>query len=666
MEPEKSIFIEKLKSVIYKKYVFIASVAVVAAMWGFYYISLTHGFSVGGGHGTKKLCMILTLLEGMIIYRYTESSGDVDEKKRRCRLALIYSAVMSYASWFILEMSCQGLGCEFLFYILETAVILCFAGIVYIFVGKLWLAWMISLTFFFVIGYINIYVIRYHLTPLTFREFDNFTTARGVVAGYDFTPTADALLMIIALVIGVYLCMKYRKTMKSAPAAELRQQIMRRIFVIVVTIIVLFFGFISDCSIFPKKIFMINWKENVAQYGYVSYMLESLINFYNNHIEPDSYSKEKAESIAGGIVEDNATKTTPDIILILNETFYDMSNITTYDADADVMAAYDKLKSEAIYGYAVAQGGTNWSEYEYLTSNSLAIMPDITPFPNLKMKNAKGINSVLKENGYQTYAAHPAPAINYNRGKGYPGLGFDEIHFFDDFKNVEYDGNRQFTLDRITFDNCVDWYNEMGDAPRFCYVLTIQNHGGYDMNDSSFDTVHVEGDYKGNEEAMNEYFSSLKSSCEAFSDFVDHFRDSDRDVIICMVGDHRPLFAEDIMESFDNEDEKTKRLYSTPFIIWSNFGDKKSEDVGYLGLTQLVPYMLGTYNVKADAYYNYIYQMTENIPVLTSYGKYYSADGEIHSYNLHDFSSADSDSSLSLIRDYFYLEYNRVLPNLAR
>lgn len=75
----------------------------------------------------------------------------------------------------------------------------------------------------------------------------------------------------------------------------------------------------------------------------------------------------------------------PDIILILNETLFDFSLIHDFETDEPVMP-YMKSLENVIRGYVSVPaigGGTNRSEYELLTSNSLYLMKDILPFWSL-------------------------------------------------------------------------------------------------------------------------------------------------------------------------------------------------------------------------------------------------------------------------------------------
>ena len=116
----------------------------------------------------------------------------------------------------------------------------------------------------------------------------------------------------------------------------------------------------------------------------------------NPIIQPENYTDDAAAAAAAkadGYTPAVATvdeQEYPDIILILSESFYDFDLVTDTQADADVMAVTKNLPN-SIYGHTVSPhvgGGTNSSEYEMLSSNSLMLMPSITPFNWLNLYGA--------------------------------------------------------------------------------------------------------------------------------------------------------------------------------------------------------------------------------------------------------------------------------------
>jgi len=80
----------------------------------------------------------------------------------------------------------------------------------------------------------------------------------------------------------------------------------------------------------------------------------------------------------------------PYIILILNESFFDLSILTHLETDVPYLENI-QTRENTIQGYALNPTGvTNSSEYELLTSNSLRLI-EYSPFNYLDLQNANSI-----------------------------------------------------------------------------------------------------------------------------------------------------------------------------------------------------------------------------------------------------------------------------------
>ena len=159
-----------------------------------------------------------------------------------------------------------------------------------------------------------------------------------------------------------------------------------------------------------------------------------------------------------------------------------------------------------------------------LTSNSLILMPSITPFNWLNLYNANSVVSYLKGLGYSTMAAHPYTNSNYRRDSAWLALGFDETHFQSDFTTQETYGDRPYQTDSATYRDWETMYEAMPeDKPRFSFLVSIQSHGDYDMNDASLDIVHAATDYGDYDALMDEYLSCIKMTDAAVQELCDYF-----------------------------------------------------------------------------------------------------------------------------------------------
>lgn len=347
---------------------------------------------------------------------------------------------------------------------------------------------------------------------------------------------------------------------------------------------------------------------------------------------------------------------TPDIILILNESFYDLQQIVDFEADAPYMKNITSMDN-LLKGYAVvpgAGGGTNSAEYELLTSNSLELMPGVTPFNTVNLNGANSIVSHLGALGYYSVAAHSEPAVNYSRITGYRDLQFSETHFEEDFMDVTYFHDRWFETDESLYKNMIRWYEAAPEeVPRFMYLLTIQNHGSYEMNAPEHDTVHTRSDLGGSTELANEFLSCISLTDQAFKNLTDYFSAVDRPVIVCMVGDHAPNFTNSIISQYsDAETDLRKR--SVPLLIWANY-ELENIELGTMSMNYVVPTLLEIANVQLTPYYSYMLQLKEQVPILTSYGDYYDADMTLYSYDADEGKLYEQ-----MVDNYFYLEYENL------
>ena len=219
-------------------------------------------------------------------------------------------------------------------------------------------------------------------------------------------------------------------------------------------------------------------------------------------------------------------------------------------------------------------------------------------------------------------------------------------------------GNRM-ALDTRDYDYLIRQYENMpSDAPRFVYLLTYQNHGGWEQNPDDFDTVHTGDDFGEFTDDINEYMSTVKLSCDAFRDLIDYFSQSDRPVIVFMTGDHAPSFISDLPGKFDfsNLEERIVKR-TTPYVIYNNYGadfsDIFSGTYQYASMFMFAPEIVKLAGLPLTDYYQDILNMRSAFPVLTSDSICMNADGDLNLY------SADNNlNHNNLIKKYLYLEYN--------
>ena len=151
--------------------------------------------------------------------------------------------------------------------------------------------------------------------------------------------------------------------------------------------LVMFFGYFGPVTIKPKTTYGWAWQNTYYTYGYLAGTIEATSLMSDPIIEPENYTDtavQTAAQKAGDYVAPASPESAedyPDVVLILSESFYDFDLVTDLQADTDIMPVTKNLPN-SVYGHTISPhvgGGTNSTEYEMLTSNSLILMPSITP-----------------------------------------------------------------------------------------------------------------------------------------------------------------------------------------------------------------------------------------------------------------------------------------------
>ena len=290
----------------------------------------------------------------------------------------------------------------------------------------------------------------------------------------------------------------------------------------------------------------------------------------------------------------------------------------------------------AVYGHSVVSsigGGTNNSEFELLTGNSMALLRNYAPFNYCDFdKNKDNYVSYLKKLGYSSAAFHCSTPSNYKRDKVYPQLGFDKIAMGrENFNHHEFKyGNRSVT-DADNYHDMIDWYNQMGEGPRFMYLLTYQNHGSYQTNEEEDDVVHVSRDFGKLTSEVNEFMSTIYYSAKAFRELTEYYADVDRPVIICMVGDHAPSFIGKIKNDDLTEEEASILSKAVPYVIWSNYKIDTAciAYKDYATEYELTAMLLKMAGMPMTPYQKQILDLHEEVPVVTSDGMCMDREGRI-------------------------------------
>lgn len=554
-----------------------------------------------------------------------------------------YSVADGFLDFFRLSSVLILLNCLILFWVVLAAKVLLqrwhFALIL---VGVLTTVWSI----------LNYFILKFHGSPLFFSEFRNFSTAMNVADGYRFS-WERRLTWLTLLGLAVIGCGVLIRVLQGKRKFFSWKELAVSAGAWVLLTVLLYLSLFVCKTIKPRKTMLWTWSTGVYQYGYMTAIVEDVDRSTNAFSEPEGYSPEKLQDLKKKPSEP-VPEQLPDLIVILNESYYDLGHYTKLTADADYMEGFYG-HDNAAYGYAIitsSGGGTNNSEYELLTSKSMHLLSMEAPFNYMDLgADESTAPHYLSRFGYASAAMHCEPASNYSRNRAYPAMGFDSVIMgYENFVTNRY-GNRR-VLDSDNYQDMIRQYNSMPEGPRLVYLLTFQNHGGYETNPPEQDLVHVAEDFGEYTDDVNEFLSTISLSSKAFGELTEYFAGSDRPVVILMLGDHAPPMTKKLpIQNEVNEAETEIRLRSVPYVIWANYEVEFPEYTDFVTLTDLMPLVFRTAGIPTSFYQDYLLTLHDQIPARTLNGYYMDRDGN---YGKVD----ESCPYYQQIMLAYYLEYN--------
>ena len=506
-----------------------------------------------------------------------------------------------------------------------------------------------------VFGLVYYYVIKFRGTAVLAVDIFSATTAANVAGNYNYRMSYRCyLFVILTYVLSIYVLKLDRHNLFKEK---------KRLISVGIAILAVVCGFslFIQSSRFDNslKIKMFKPQESYRKYGDYLTFTHS-IRYIKGH-KPEGYSEDKVEQISAQYpgIKGNGKK--PNIIMIMNEALADFSSISDIETNEDYMPFIHGLTENTVKGdlfVSIFGGGTSKTEYEALTSNSMAFMPKgSTPYVTYINRKTSSLATTLRAQGYGGMVAmHPYKGSGYKRNKVYPLLGFDKFYDLPEFNNAKV--IRNHVSDEGNFDKIIKVYEQNRKNEKKPFVLfdvTMQNHSSYDRKwDNLSDDISTIKDYG---DDVNIYLNLVKASDDAFKKLVEYFSNVDEPTMIIMFGDHQPKlnnhFYENVEKGFSLGDEyKMFEKYNTPFVIWANYDIEEQTDVkisaNYMGT--MVDELAGN---SMSGYQQMVNEIRKDIPIITA-GGYIGADGKY--YHTFDKSSPYYDK----IMDYCYSEYNNV------
>ena len=552
------------------------------------------------------------------------------------------------------------------------------------------------------VAIVNFYVMQFRGTPFVPWDFLSIRTAANVAGDFEYKIYWQMLLATFGFVFLLLTTGKMNAKLRLLPVRIAGFLIAAGALVFVIVGIQddkgkSFWGI--DTTLFtPKVIYVKN--------GFWPAFLSNLS--FLKIDRPDGYSVEKVSEIAEDAAKEyekssaqaladpsaaSSPKTEgirPNIIVIMNEAFSDLSVLGDFNTNEDYMPNFRALMEDYTSGHllvSVKGGNTANTEYEFLSGDTTAFLPQgSVVYQQYIHDEIPTIATYLKGLGYETIGMHPYYGSGWERNRVYPLMGFDSFLDKNAFKGA--DTLRNYVSDKGAFDKIIELFEDKEEGrPQFQFLVTMQNHSGFSpkSTDNGFTEEVLLTDVPAQTSsvvAAERYLTLIKYSDMAFKYLTDYFeKNVTEPTFIVMFGDHEPndyvtevidqlVGNESYVTSSDNSGaadatqeslEDVQKHYQVPFIIWNNIGLEKDESIDLTSVNYLGSILLEEAGLELSDYHKYERNMQKKIPALAA-GAWCDSEGVFRSW-----ADRDKDETYSsLINNYNILEYNHAIDTRNR
>ncbi len=495
---------------------------------------------------------------------------------------------------------------------------------------RLNVALMVETVFFLVWGTANYYVLEFRGTPIMPWDIYSVKTAASVAGDYSYSLDERAVWILVGFGILLLLELCCNLQIKKG-----KWKIRTVLSAVSLLCMLLYTGMVQNDT------FIRNWGMYDKLFtptvmckrdgNLVAFLMELE---YLVVEKPEGYDAEEIEEYLAEAGEDeNANDMMadmghrPNIIVIMNEAFSDLSAHGEFETNEDYMPFLRSMQEGAentrtgTLHVSVLGGNTANTEFEFLTGSSMAFLPQgSVAYQQYVNGEMPSMASYLKEKGYDTIAMHPYYPSGWERDEVYPRLGFNKFIGIGSFKGD--DKVRNYYSDEACYERIIGRYEKRGSQPLFIFNVTMQNHSGYTGEFENFTAdVEVEG---ATSIALNNYLSLLKISDDALRGLVGYFSEEEEDTIIVFFGDHqptasvsRPVLTLNGKSTNSLTEEEQMQYYEVPYMIWANY-DIEEETEGEMSVNFLASEIFELCGFELPPYWQELDEVREEFPIITA------------------------------------------------
>lgn len=529
--------------------------------------------------------------------------------------------------------------------------------VVQIFTNKSGVTCIISHLLLMIVAGINYFVYLFRGNEFIFSDLKSIQTGLSVAGNYQFVLDERAGYVILLSTLFVALVRKLYVTFKKRIPMAL----------ICISLAVLSGVYVGE----KTEAYVTETWEQKGSYrnGYILNFVLSVRDCFIG--EPEGYSEEKVAALeqqysGDGEADIEDVEEKPTIIVVMSESYADLSVVGDFAANQDVAPFYDSLTENTVKGYALASvfgAKTPNSEWEFMTGNSMAFLPSgSVVYQQYISDTPTSIVSNLKNIGYTCVAMHPYYETGWSRNSVYPDMGFDEMYFIDDFDQTEL--IREYISDMELYESIVERYESRArNEDLFIMSISMQNHGGYtEKYDNFTENVRMLGV---NYPDVNQYLSLVNESDKALAYLISYFEQVEEPVEIVFFGDHQPSLSSSFYPYLNGKGlsglttDELEALYTVPFFIWTNY-ESEAKEVEITSLNFLSTMALERAGLPLPAYNQFLSEMMDTVPAVNARGYYSKSQGKY----LHVEDAAGEEAKW--LATYEILQYNNMFDRRDR
>lgn len=483
-------------------------------------------------------------------------------------------------------------------------------------------------------GIANFVILHFRVTPFSAVDFTMIKTAVSV-SGHYLTILNISMMCVAVCVLAFAMIVLY----KRAPRHHKRnhKRTVFSAFAVAFISLALMFLRSSSGSVKALATNYTNISEAYENYGFVYCFTNSIIDVGIS--KPEDYSEQSVDSILDKIDDSSKNQSKsknsddkPNIIMIQLESFFDVDYVKGLKFSEDPLPVFHKLMknySSGLLTVPTVGAGTVNTEFEVLTGMrqrdfGACEYPYKTVLRNM---TSESICNDLSSIGYATHCIHNNSATFYGRNDVFKNLGFDTFTSMEYMNGLKENPNG-WVNDDVLPSQIIKTLDSTENAD-FTFGITVQSHGKYDVKLDYEQPVKVSGAPEGMENQYSYYVNEISQVDKVIGDLVKRLEKRNEKTVLVLYGDHLPSL------DIKADELKNTDLYQTQYVIWDNFGLKKSDKD--MTAYQLYSYVLNKIGIHEGLITKYHQQTDWNSSSYLSdlktleydwfYGEKYAYDG---------------------------------------